>query len=223
MQHVLATESMTTLSVPGKFKRLAVVAIAGLLIVPFCPAVQSPPSVFFLEESFSEKQDDASEAHLQRGLQQAKAGDLQSAEEELRAAVSLQPNNAEFLSSLATVLAMQKKFQESSSLFEKALKINPADWRSREYLAANLWQLHRYAEAKQNLRILLNTNPADGQAKLLLGLVSEKERGLRYGGGDARSRPRSGSRPTGGYCRTRKILLPHRGARQGGSWPPPVG
>jgi cytochrome c-type biogenesis protein CcmH/NrfG len=170
---VLASESMIIVPVPAKFKRLTA-AIAGLIIVPLCPSAKSPIPVSLLGESFSENQEDAAETHLQRGLQQAKAGDLPSAQEELRAAVRLQPNNAEFLSSLATVLAMQKKFAESSALFEKVLKINPDDLRSREYLAANLWQLRRYAEAKENLTLLLKANPADAVAKLLLGMVSEK-------------------------------------------------
>lgn len=121
----------------------------------------------------SERQDNSAEAHFERGLQLAKAGELQSAEMELRKAVLLKPNTSEFLSSLATVLAMQKKLAESTSLFNDALKINPDDLRSRGYLAANLWQLHRYAETKQNLKIILSADPTDPQAKLLLGMVSE--------------------------------------------------
>src|SRR5437016_10431263 len=103
----------------------------------------------------------------------ARAGNLTSADSELRKAVALAPGNAEFLRDLATVLAMEKKFDESTSYFQRALKIDPQDLVARRYLAANLWQLHRYAEARKNLRILLNANPGDPQALLLLGMVSE--------------------------------------------------
>jgi tetratricopeptide (TPR) repeat protein len=161
---------MMNLSVPGKCARLAVGgASVGLFILLICPASGSPAFVSFS----SENQNDSAQAHLERGLQLAQGGELQSAEVELRKAVLLKPDNSEFLSSLATVLAMQKKFDESTSLFEKALKINPDDLRSRGYLVANLWQLHRYAEAKQNLKIILTANPNDSRAKLLLGMISE--------------------------------------------------
>jgi len=43
----------------------------------------------------------------------------------------------------------------------------------RRYLAANLWQLHLYPEAKENLKIILRQQPNDKQAQLLLGMVSE--------------------------------------------------
>jgi Tfp pilus assembly protein PilF len=142
-----------------------VVLFAGLI----CATGGSPALI----AAHAEKQNDSAEAHFERGLQLAHAGELESAETELRKAVVLKPDTSEFLSSLATVLAMQKKLDESTSLFSEALRINPGDLRIRGYLAANLWQLHRYAETKQNLKIILNADPTDAQAKLLLGMVSE--------------------------------------------------
>jgi tetratricopeptide (TPR) repeat protein len=123
---------------------------------------------------YSEAQSDDAEMHFEHGLQFARAGELQAAEQELRAAVKLRASDPEYLSSLATVLAIEKKVEESTILFEKALKIRPGDSRSRRDLSANLWQLKRYAEAKRHLKMVLQGNPADQQAKLLLGLVSEK-------------------------------------------------
>jgi len=70
--------------------------------------------------------------------------------------------------------AIEEKFDESTSLFERALKSRPSDLRSRRDLAANLWQLHRYAERNRNLKIILKADPADSQAKLLLGMILEK-------------------------------------------------
>jgi len=46
-------------------------------------------------------------AHSDKGLQLAHAGGLAGAESELRAAVALAPNNSEYLSNLATVLAIR--------------------------------------------------------------------------------------------------------------------
>ena len=120
-----------------------------------------------------QKQSQEAEAHLDRGLQLAQAGDLPASENELRLALRLNPDDAEILSSLATVLAIEKKFEESTPLFERALKLNPGDLRSRRHLAANFYQLHRYAEAGQNLKIVLKGEPADPQARIMLGLVSE--------------------------------------------------
>ncbi len=142
---------MPNLSVPRKCTKLAAAASLNFLLALICQANGSSFDSFL-----TENQNDPAEAHLERGLRLAQAGELQS------------------LSSLATVLAIEKKFDESTSLFEKALKGSPSDLRSRRHLAANLWQLHRYAEAKQNLKIILKGDPADSQAKLLLGLVSEK-------------------------------------------------
>ena len=121
-------------------------------------------------------QNNEAEMHSAEGLALAKAGDLQSAEAELRKAVALAPHNTGFLDDLATVLAMEKKFEESTSYFQRALKIDSRDLVARRYVAANLWQMHRYAEARQNLRILLNSNPSDPQALLLLGMISENTR-----------------------------------------------
>jgi cellulose synthase operon protein C len=112
-------------------------------------------------------------AHADRGLELAHSGDLSTAENELRQAVNLEPRNPEFLSTLATVLAMDKKLEESNAVFRKALQLAPQDSTARRYLAANLWQLHRYPEAKEQLRILLRENPNDAPSRLLLGMVSE--------------------------------------------------
>ena len=134
-------------------------------------------SVLSMGQSISiRNQNNDAKAHATEGLALAKAGNLQSAEAELRKAVALAPADAGFLENLATVLAMEKKFDESTSYFERALKIDPQDLVARRYLAANLWQLHRYTEARQHLRILLNANPGDPQALLLLGMVSENIR-----------------------------------------------
>ena len=138
---------MPNLSVPRKCTKLAAAAGLNFLLALTCQASGSPPFVSFL----TEKQNDPAEAHLQRGLRLAQAGELQSAEGELRTAVRLKPDNAELLSSLATILAIEEKFDESTSLFEKALKSSPRDLRSRRHLAANLWQLRGLRRSETEL------------------------------------------------------------------------
>jgi tetratricopeptide (TPR) repeat protein len=119
------------------------------------------------------QQDNEAKMHSEQGLALANNGNLPSAETELRKAAALAPANADYLDDLATILAMEKKFDESTSYFRQALKIHPQDMLARRYLAANLWQTHRYAEARQELQTLLKANPNDGQALLLLGMVAE--------------------------------------------------
>jgi len=121
---------------------------------------------------FSDQRAEA-EAHAERGAEFARQGNLDSAEAELRQAVKLAPADPEVLSTLGTVLALQKKLEESSGIFRKALQLRPNDLTMRRYLAANLWQLHLYREAKENLQIILRQKPDDKGAELLLGMVSE--------------------------------------------------
>ena len=118
-------------------------------------------------------QSNSLEERASKALELAQSGNLESAEDELRKVVALEPDNGEFLQELGTVLAMEKKLEESTSFFERALRIEPGALVARRYLAANLWQLHRFAEAWQNLQILLKAKPGDPQTLLLLGMVSE--------------------------------------------------
>jgi tetratricopeptide (TPR) repeat protein len=129
--------------------------------------------VILMISSFCATQSTEARSHADRGLELAQSGDLASAESELRQAVKLEPTNPEFLSTLGTLLAMQKKLDESTTVFRKAVQLAPSDLKSRRYLAANLWQLHRYGEAKHELEIILRRQPGDAPSRLLMGMVSE--------------------------------------------------
>ena len=107
------------------------------------------------------------EAHADKAWQFARAGDLADAEVELRRAVQLAPDNPGFLANLGTVLAMETKLDDSTKVFERALKLDPNDLTVRRYLAANLWQVHRDGEAKQNLELILKEKPDDQLTRLL--------------------------------------------------------
>jgi tetratricopeptide (TPR) repeat protein len=121
----------------------------------------------------SSDQSQAAAAHSDKGLQLAQAGNLRGAEAELRVAVALDPTNPELLTSLATVLAIEKKLEDSITFFKRALKLDPGNLTARRYLAANLWQLQRYAEAKENLELILQRKGDDAPSRLLLGMVAE--------------------------------------------------
>ena len=121
---------------------------------------------------FSQTASDA-QAHADRGIQLAQAGNLADAEVELRRAVERAPNNPAYLTDLGTILAMQKKLEESTGCFTKALKLDPDNLTTRRYLAANLWQLHRPQDARHNLELVLKVAPDDRSSILLLGMVSE--------------------------------------------------
>jgi tetratricopeptide (TPR) repeat protein len=118
-------------------------------------------------------QNTETEAHAERGFEFARAGELEKAEAELRQAAQLAPANPDVLAGLGTVLAQQGKLEDSTEVFRRALQIRPKEVTVRRYLAANLWQLHLYPEAKENLKIILRQQPNDKQAQLLLGMVSE--------------------------------------------------
>ena len=118
-------------------------------------------------------QESTAESHLERGLDLARSGQLSDAETELRQAAKSAPKNPEVWSTLGTVLAMQQKLGESNEALRQAVKLDSSNLMARRYLAANLWQLHQYAEAKTHLQIILKAKPDDSSAKLLLGMVSE--------------------------------------------------
>lgn len=145
--------------------RISCGAIA--LLLAFCSAIEAS------RVPGNRLQNSEAQSHADAGLQLARAGNLESAEAELRRAIELDGNNESFLVQMGTILAMEKKFDESSGFFDRALKIDSHDVTARRYLAANLWQEKRLAEARQNLDVLLQQKPGDPQALLLRGMVAE--------------------------------------------------
>lgn len=115
---------------------------------------------------------DTARQHAERGIDLAQSGNLPAAETELRRAEQLDPHNAEVLGNLGTVLAMEGKLEESTPILKEAARLNPQALVLRQYLAANLWQLHKPAEARTQLQIILKAEPQNTQAVFLLGMVS---------------------------------------------------
>lgn len=117
--------------------------------------------------------DERAQTHEDRGLELARAGDLKGAEVELRLAVSLSPNDAEYLAGLGGILGMEQKLEEASQCFEKALKIDPSNLTVRRNLATSQWQMGRLRESVANLERILKIKPHDAPSVLLLGMVAE--------------------------------------------------
>ena len=111
------------------------------------------------------------ETHAENGLRLAQTGNLQLAEEELRKAVAMAPANAVFLSNLGTILAMEHKLEESTTFFQNALNLNPADLGARGYLAAQYIQSGRLDEALQQVDELLKENPSNASAYTTKGMI----------------------------------------------------
>jgi tetratricopeptide (TPR) repeat protein len=116
----------------------------------------------------------AVEELLRSATGRIQGGDLKTAEGDLRKAVALAPNDVAVLSMLGGVLGMQYRLEESSAFFEKALQLDPANPDLRRNLAANQLQLGRTSAAIRNLQAILESNPGDRQAILMLGLAWER-------------------------------------------------
>lgn len=111
--------------------------------------------------------------HAEKGLQAARAGDLPTAEVQLREAVKLAPNDSFVLSTLGSILGMRRKLQEASLYFEKAVNVDASNVEVRRHLAATQFQLGKSREARKNLEVILSSRPDDQQTLLLAGMVAE--------------------------------------------------
>jgi tetratricopeptide (TPR) repeat protein len=89
------------------------------------------------------------EALSSRGLTKTLLGDLEGAEEDLRAALSVEPNNPDALCNLGSLYLQRRQPQEAAEMYRQALEANPRDAEIRVNLAIALTQmgLERAAES----------------------------------------------------------------------------
>ncbi len=113
------------------------------------------------------------EQYADRGLHYAEAGELRKAEEDLRRAVELAPNNPGYVAELGGILGLEQKLEESLLYLERAVRLDPRNYIARRNLASSQWQLGRLEEARANLEIVLKAKPGDPPTVLLLGMVDE--------------------------------------------------
>ncbi len=114
---------------------------------------------------------------VRHAAQLIQAGDLKAAEAELRRALESAPEDVDVLSLWGGVLGMQGRLEESSRVFENALRLAPNNRDLRRNLAANQLRLGRLAAAASNLETILRADPGDREAGLMLGfLLARREK-----------------------------------------------
>lgn len=96
---------------------------------------------------------------------------LAAAELTYREILAESPKHAVATHRLAVVLDQQKRFEESSELFLKALKLSPGNPSVFANYGYSLYLQHRWAEAERNLRQAIELNPQDQRSHNHLGLV----------------------------------------------------
>jgi tetratricopeptide (TPR) repeat protein len=118
------------------------------------------------------------EAQLYRdkGLEHLRHNDLDNAEAAFRKAVEADPDDPQCLSGLGSILGMKRKFQESTTYFERALRLDRGNIAARRNLASNQFQTGQLAEADKNLSMILKSQPGDPRTIVLLGMVKEGEK-----------------------------------------------
>ncbi len=119
-------------------------------------------------------QETGAQGHAERGRELLGRGELPAAEQALRKAVELAPEDAEFLGLLGIALGRQQKLQESDIYLEKALRLDPADAAMRRNLAWNQFELGQLTAAKANLERVVKEKPHDSAAILVMGMVEEE-------------------------------------------------
>jgi tetratricopeptide (TPR) repeat protein len=120
----------------------------------------------------------SAEEHAARARQAIAGHELTAAESELRKAIALAPQNAEYLATLGVVLGMDHRTEDSDRYFEKALRVDPEDFVTRRNLAWNQFELGQLQAAKSNLNLVVKRR-RDDVATLLLGMVDEELKDYR--------------------------------------------
>jgi predicted O-linked N-acetylglucosamine transferase (SPINDLY family) len=104
-----------------------------------------------------------------------KRGDLPGAANAFEKALEWRPADGPTLSNLASVLAMQGKFDDAIRVFTRALDLEPANFSTMENLGTALFSLKRFAEAEAWFRKALVLNPASAALhnKIATALASQ--------------------------------------------------
>ena len=109
-------------------------------------------------------------ADLERAAEAMHKGELPSAAEALRQALTIDPHSLVALNNLGIVLSREGKPAEAIPLYEAALKVRPHDAATERNLAIANFKAQRYAAAWRLLRPMTLQYPADFQILDLSGL-----------------------------------------------------
>ncbi len=126
------------------------------------------PAVFvLLAASLSFAQEDARTAFL-HGVELHRAGDLEGAIREYRAALQLDPSNVQALSNLGAALSASGRFDEAIARYQDALKLQPSLPGVRLNLGLAYYKSSRFAAAAREFETVHAAAPADLRTSLLL-------------------------------------------------------
>jgi len=150
-------------SVPGRYRpprrtgrnALRLAALCCLLgIVSLCRL--APGQTGSADEDAARRQFTNFIAEGSRALQQ---GDNAAAEKAFREALALSPDSVEILNNLAISLARQGRDDEAIALYDRALKLKPADPITRRNLGVAYFRAHRYKDALPLLEAFAKADP----------------------------------------------------------------
>lgn len=119
----------------------------------------------------SQAQQSEVQQHLTRGLDFRKRGQYAQAEQEYRAASDLDPQNADLLVSLSTVLFHEGKADDAIGAAQKALFLNPGNDRAHIAVGDGYAAKTDYARAITEFREAVRLNPENYIALDNLGLA----------------------------------------------------
>jgi tetratricopeptide (TPR) repeat protein len=91
-------------------------------------------------------------------------------------ALAINPRYSEFYGIAARIFILHRRYRESIALYEKALKLDARNWRSRSEMGVNLMRLGRDQEAKQNLEACYEAGYRDAATVNTLRLLDSYSR-----------------------------------------------
>jgi len=107
-------------------------------------------------------------------------GAEEEAEEALQKCLTLDPNNPKVWASLG-MLYMDRETDEAEDAFRKALELDPDNHALRYHFVDMLNDRHKFEDAEENLRIILEAIPDHARAWSLLGIVLYNQGHARKG------------------------------------------
>ena len=111
----------------------------------------------------------------QDGYAALRAGDVDGALTQFRAALETNPDDLKALNMVGAVLCMRNETEASIPYFERALSIAPEFVAARKNLAMAEFDLGRHDSAKRHLLQLLEVEDARAQASLFLGMIASED------------------------------------------------
>ncbi len=109
--------------------------------------------------------------HVARGAELAKKGQYAKAEQEYRAALLFDPNNALLYDSLAYVLGQQGKWEDSAAAAREEIRLDPNDDMAHYNLGMALASMGDWDAQITEAREALRSNPNDDKAHSRLGFA----------------------------------------------------